>query len=123
MLTALSQALVHQAVIDYNNNSLLESFNMEYLYDALWKASRFPLSVNLIDPETYNISTLSEQIHKMIEYANDSLIYFNNSHIKQEVNKICEEGTEGDDQIKIYNKSGFEGLRKYLMDNIEFQLK
>ena len=59
----------------------------------------------------------------MIKYANDSLIYFNNSHINQEVDKICKEGTEGDDQIKVYNKSGFEDLRKYLMDNIEFQLK
>ena len=123
MLTALSQALVHQAVIDYNNDSLLESFNMEYLYDALWKASRFPLSANMIDPETSNVSSLSDQIHKMIEYANDSLIYFNNSHINQEVDKICQEGTEGDNQIKVYNKSGFEDLRKYLMDNIEFQLK
>ena len=123
MLTALSQALVYQAVIDYNNDSLLESFNMEYLYDALWKASRFPLSANMIDPETCNVSTLLEQIHKMIEYANDSLIYFKNSHINQEVDIICEEGTEGDDQMKVYNKSGFVGLRKYLMDNIEFQLK
>ena len=123
MLTALSQSLVHQAVIDYNNDSLLESFNMEYLYDALWKASRFPLSVNMIDPVTYNVSTLLEQIHKMIEYANDSLIYFKNSHINQEVDIICKEGTEGDDQMKIYSKSGFDGLRKYLMDNIEFQLK
>ena len=59
----------------------------------------------------------------MIEYANDSLIYFNNSHITQEVDKICKEGTEGDDQIKVYNKSGFEDLRKFLMDNIKFQLK
>ena len=122
MLTALSQALVYQAVIDYNNDSLLESFNMEYLYDALWKASRFPISVKMIDPETSNISTLLEQIHKMIEYAKNSLIYFNNSHINQEVDKICKEGTEGDNQIKVYNKSGFEDLRKYLMDNIEFQL-
>ena len=76
----------------------------------------------MIDPETYDVSTLLDQIHKMIEYANNSLIYFNNSHINQEVDKICKEGTEGDDQIKVYNKSGFEGLRKYLMDNIEFQL-
>jgi len=122
MLTALSQALVYQAVIDYNNNCLLDSFNMEYLYDGLWKACRFPFSVNMIDPETYDISTLLEQIDKMISYAHESLLYFNNAHIIQEVDKICKQGTEGDDQMKVYNKSGFEGLKIYLMDNIEYNL-
>ncbi|SVD23114.1 uncharacterized protein METZ01_LOCUS375968, partial [marine metagenome] len=38
------------------------------------------------------------------------------------VNHICENGTEGDDQLEVYNNSGFEGLKSYLMDNIEFQL-
>ena len=95
---------------------------MEYLYDALWKACRFPLSVNMIDPVTYDVSTLFEQINKMIAYANDSLIYFNNHHIIKEVDKICKEGTEGDNQIIVYNNCGFEGLRKYLMDNVEYQL-
>ena len=122
MLTALSQALVHQAVIDYNNDNLLDSFNMEYLYDGLWKACRFPLSVNMIDPETNDVSTLLNQVHKMITYANDSLDYFNNTHIIQEVEKIVKEGTEGDEQIKVYNKSGFGGLRKFLMDNIDYHL-
>ena len=122
MLTALSQALVYQSVDDYNNDRLLESFNMEYLYDALWKASRFPLNASMIDPETYEVSTLLDQINKMVQYANASLHYFNNSHIIQAVNKICKYGTEGDNQISVYNKSGFEGLRKYLMDNIEYTL-
>ena len=122
MLTALSQALVYQAVIDYKSESLLDSFNMEYLYDGLWKACRFPLSVNMIDPETNDVSTLLEQIQKMIKYANDSLHYFNNTHILKEIENICKDGTEGDDQIKVYNKSGFEGLKIYLMDNIEYNL-
>ena len=95
---------------------------MEYLYDGLWKACRFPLSANMIDPETYDISTLLNQVHKMIRYANDSLDYFNNTHIIREVEKIFKEGTEGDEQIRVYNKSGFEGLRKFLMDKIEYHL-
>ena len=122
MLSALAQALVYQAVEDYNSNTLLESFNMEYLYDGLWKASRFPMEANIIDPVTYEVCTIKEQIEQMMEYTNDSLNFFNNSHIVKSVNHICENGTEGDDQMEVYNNSGFDGLKSYLMDNIEFQL-
>ena len=122
MLSALAQGLVYQAVEDYNSNTLLESFNMEYLYDGLWKASRFPMEANIIDPVTYEVCTIKEQIEQMMEYTNDSLNFFNNSHIVKSVNHICENGTEGDDQMEVYNNSGFEGLKSYLMDNIEFQL-
>ena len=120
MLSALAQALVYQAVEDYNSNTLLESFNMEYLYDGLWKASRFPMEANIIDPVTYEVCTIKEQIEQMMEYTNDSLNFFNNSHIVKSVNHICENGTEGDDQMEVYNNSGFDGLKSYLMDNIEF---
>ena len=120
MLAALAQALVYRAVEEYNSNTLLESFNMEYLYDGLWKASRFSMEANIIDPVTYEVCTIKEQIDQMMEYTNDSLQYFNNSHIVKYVNHICENGTEGDDQIKVYSNSGFEGLKSYLMDNIEF---
>ena len=122
MLAALAQALVYRAVEEYNSNTLLESFNMEYLYDGLWKASRFSMEANIIDPVTYEVCTIKEQIDQMMEYANDSLQYFNNSHIAEYVNHICENGTEGDDQIEVYSNSGFEGLKSYLMDNIEYQL-
>ena len=81
MLSALAQALVYQAVEDYNSNTLLESFNMEYLYDGLWKASRFPMEANIIDPVTYEVCTIKGQIEQMMEYTNDSLNFFNNSHI------------------------------------------
>ncbi len=122
MLSALAQGLVYQAVEDYNSNTLLESFNMEYLYDGLWKASRFPMEANIIDPVTYEVCTIKEQIEQMMEYTNDSLNFFNNSHIVKSVNHICENGTEGDDQMEVYNNFGFDGLKSYLMDNIEFQL-
>ena len=122
MLSALAQGLVYQAVEDYNSNTLLESFNMEYLYDGLWKASRFPMEANIIDPVTYEVCTIKGQIEQMIEYTNDSLNFFNNSHIVKSVNHICENGTEGDDQMEVYNNSGFDELKSYLMDNIEFKL-
>jgi len=50
------------------------------------------------------------------------LHYFNNEHIINSVKRICKSGTEGDAQIAVYDESGFEGLKKYLMDNIEFKL-
>tara|TARA_Y100000588_G_C14174420_1_gene890695 strand:- start:292 stop:1410 length:1119 start_codon:yes stop_codon:yes gene_type:complete len=120
MLAALAQGLVHQAVEDYNSKNLIESFNLEYLYDGLWKASRFSLESEIIDPVTHKVSTISNQIDQMMEYVNESLNYFNNSHIINTVNHICENGTEGDDQIKIYSNSGFDGLKSYLMDNVEY---
>ncbi len=103
MLAALAQALV-------------------YLNDGLWKASRFPLDVEMIDPVTFEVCTILEQIEKMTEYVNDTLHYFNNEHIINSVKRICKNGTEGDAQMSVFAESGFEGLKKYLMDNIEFQL-
>jgi carboxylate-amine ligase len=122
MLVALSQALVYQSVEDYKNSILIESFNMEYLYDGLWKASRFPFSVKMIDPETSEISTLLEQINKMIEYVEYPLKYFNTGHILDSIKNIIDNGTEADDQIQIYNKFGFSGLKKYLMSNTEYKI-
>ena len=121
MLVALSQALVYQSVEDYNNGILIESFNMEYLYDGLWKASRFPFSVKMIDPETSEISTLLEQIKRMIKYVEHSLNYFNTEHILNSIKNIIDNGTEADDQIEVYNKVGFTGLKKYLMSDTEYQ--
>ena len=91
-------------------------------YYTIGKDADIPLNVNIIDPETCDISTLLDQIHKMIKYANDSLLYFNNTHIIQEVDKIIKDGTEADKQITVFNNSGFKGLRNYLMDNIEYHL-
>ncbi len=122
MLAALAQALVYTAVEEYNAGTLIESFNLEYLNDGLWKASRFPVDVEMIDPVTFEVCTILEQIEKMTEYVNDTLHYFNNEHIINSVKRICKNGTEGDAQMSVFAESGFEGLKKYLMDNIEFQL-
>ena len=123
MLTALSQALVYQSVEDYLNGTLVELFNMEYLYDGLWKAARFPVSAKMIDPVTAKLSTIKDQINIMIEYVNKSLEHFSTLHVLDRVNQISNYGTEADDQIEIYNQSGFIGLKKYLMNNTEFEMK
>ena len=122
MLTALSQALVYQSVLDYHNKNLVELFNMEYLYDGLWKAARFPLTVKMIDPVQGNLSTLNDQINIMVDYAYDALKYFNNLHIVKRVNKISVNGTEADEQVAIYNQSGFQDLKKYLINATEYKI-
>ena len=62
------------------------------------------------------------KIKKMTAYANDALIYFSNSHIINEIDYILINGTEGDKQITAYDISGLDGLKKYLMDNVEYQI-
>ena len=57
----------------------------------------------------------------MMDYVNESLQYFDNAHIIKTVHHICNHGTEGDDQIKVYSESGIKALKKYLMDDIEFK--
>ena len=121
MITAISQALVYQASKDLDNRCLLESFNMEYLNDGLWKATRFPLTSQMIDPETNTVCTLIDQINKMKAYIKDALKYWNNQHINKYIDSILKNGTEGDQQVKVYEESGFEGLKKYLMKSVEYK--
>ncbi|SVD90700.1 uncharacterized protein METZ01_LOCUS443554, partial [marine metagenome] len=105
---------------DYYNGNLIENLNMEYLYDGLWKAARFPLSAKMIDPVSCKITTLQNQINLMIEYANNSLKYFNTSHIIKNIINISKFGTEADDQVDIFKESGFDGLKQYLMNSTQY---
>lgn len=122
MLASLSQALVYTAVEEYRSGNLLEKFNLEYLFDALWKASRFPIEAEVVDPVTENISTIKSQISLMLEYVDDALSLFNNLNAKDDVAKIINNGTECDEQIKIFSESGFTGLKKYLINNVDYKI-
>ena len=62
------------------------------------------------------------EIKIMIKYVNESLKYFNTSHIIDRVHKIFISGTESDEEIEIYNNSSFNGLKQYLMNNTEYQI-
>ena len=121
MITAICQALVYQASKDLNNECLSESFNMEYLNDGLWKATRFPLDTKMIDPEKNIICTLSNQINKMKDYIQDALKYWGNQHINEYIDLILNNGTEGDKQLIVYEESGFENLKQYLMKSVQYQ--
>ena len=120
MIASLCQALVYQGVKDYDSGKLIESFNMEYLNDALWKASRFPMGSKIIDPINENSSTILQQINQMKDYVNNSLDFFNNSHVNKQIDYIVENGTEHDMQIQVYDECGMQVLKKYLMEDIEY---
>ena len=122
MLAALSQALVYTAVEDYRSGKLIEKFNLEYLFDALWKASRFTFDREIIDPVSENISTIKSQINLMLEYVNDALVKFGNIDVVNDVENIIEHGTEGDEQTKVFSESGFIGLKKYLINKVDYQI-
>ena len=120
MLIAICQALVYQSSKDLDNECLNESFNMEYLNDGLWKAARFPFTAKMIDPEKNTVCTLGQQIIKMKNYINDALIYFGNQHINNNIKSILKNGTEADEQLQVYNDSGLEKLKKYLIKSVEY---
>tara|TARA_B100000029_G_C17495905_1_gene930853 strand:+ start:204 stop:1331 length:1128 start_codon:yes stop_codon:yes gene_type:complete len=120
MLAAISQALVYQSSLDYNNKKLIENYDIELLNDALWKASRFNMNAQIIDPVTSKQSSIIQQILIMQEYIQPALSYFDNMNVNEYIDNIISNGTESDKQIKIYNETGFEGLKKYLMSNVEF---
>ena len=121
MITAISQALVYQASKDIENKCLSESFNLEYLNDGLWKAARFPLKSKMIDPETNIVCTIADQINKMKNYIHDALIFLDNRHINEYIDLILTNGTEADKQLKIYDESGFDILKQYLIKSVEYQ--
>jgi carboxylate-amine ligase len=123
MITAICQALVYQASKDYDNKCLSECFNMEYLNDGLWKAARFPLETKMIDPESSKVCTLADQVNKMKDYIQDSLIFWGNQHINKYIDSILKNGTEADKQLKVYEESGLEDLKQYLIQSVEYQYK
>ncbi len=122
MFIALAQALVYQSYQDFKNNLLNEKYSEELLNDSLWKASRFNLDAKIENFEDNSIHTLRNSINQMVEYCNDALLHFNTAHIVETLKNILENGTEGDLQYEYYNRNGMESLKKYLIENVDYNL-
>ena len=120
MIIALVQALVRTIVVnrDYDHD-----YCYEYLTDALWKASSKNFSCTIIDPYDNKLISMNSMINKMIAYCKDSLNYFGNTHVLKSVEDILDNGTEANNQIALYNESGFKKLKKYLMNSVDYQYK
>lgn len=122
MFIALAQALVYQATEDYKNNKLNEILSSEFLSDSLWKSSRFGFNSKIIDVNSGFITTMQEKIKEMIDYASPALNKFGNNNIISMINDILCHGTEGDIQLEVYNEKGMDELKRYLMDNVEYNI-
>ncbi|MDB3868630.1 YbdK family carboxylate-amine ligase [Candidatus Marinimicrobia bacterium] len=122
MFIALAQALVYQSSSDLKNNKLSEDFSSEFLSDSLWKATRFDFSSKIIDVSSNKVITMSEKIEQMVEYATPALRMFGNDFILSEIDDIINTGTEGDIQLDVFNNSGMDGLKEYLMDDVEYNI-
>ena len=120
VLSSLTRALTYSAFIDFKKGKLSENLTLDYLDDALWKATKFNFDSLLYDEVLDKVISMKDMIFLMCEYCYDALKLFGDEDIVKEVENIITNGNECDDQIAIYNKLGFEGLNLYLIDNVEF---
>ena len=76
-----------------------------------------------IDLSELEIEKLVLNIFKIIDLDNQTelnILLSSNKHIKNYVNNIIKSGSESIEQLEVYKKDGFPGLRKYLIDNVEY---
>ena len=123
MIAALSRAIVHTAYQEYKNNIIIEDLSLEYLNDSLWKATRFNFDSLIYDEVLNQNLTMRKFVEKMCNYCEESLNFFGDSDVINQVNDILKNGTEGDQQIKIYEKGGFEKLKLYLINDVDYSIK
>ena len=122
ILIGVCQALVYQSVLDLKNGVLNEDLDLEFLNDGLWKATRFGLKSSIYDTGDKQKKTMIEMIETMFEYSKNALIIFENDHIYDFKNSLKNYKTEADLQIEEYEKNGFNGLRNYLVNNVDIDL-
>ena len=121
MFIALFQALTHQTIDDSLSDNLNENLSLELLNDGLWKASRFNFDSLLTDSSDNEELNMKSFINKMIDYCKESLSYFNNLQVIDDVNDILNNGTECDEQIEVFENSNMCNLKKFLMNNVMYK--
>ena len=121
MIIALTQALVHRIYKDIEDGRSLPGYNMEFINDSIWKAARFGLDSDLVSPINEKNINMKEFVYSLLEYIRPSLVYFGTEKSIQTVEDIINGKTEADEQLEVFNKYGYEGLRKFLVDNVEYE--
>ena len=119
VLTSLARALTYASFIDYSKGKLVEDFSLDYLNDSLWKASRFNFDALVYDEVQDKIVSLKDLILLMCEYSYEALKLFGDEDIISKVESIIKNGNECDEQIKVFNESGFDGLNLFLINNVD----
>ncbi|MBI44747.1 MAG: hypothetical protein CMG66_01115 [Candidatus Marinimicrobia bacterium] len=123
MIIAITQALVHRIYMDIEKNKIFKNYNMEYLNDGIWKAAKLGIYGSIVCPLKEDIVSMKDAVYRMLDYIHSSLVYFGNEKIIENVEKILDGKTESKEQIDIYNKFGFLGLKKFLVDSVEYSIK
>lgn len=121
MIIAISQALVHRIYTDLKLKDIKSDYNMEFLNDALWNSASKGLDTNIINPINEKNISMKDMIYLMLDYIHPSLEYFGTTDIESTVESILNGKTEANMQIDIYNDSGFDGLKKFLIDEVEYK--
>ena len=122
MIVAISQALIHSLYQDFLENKEALELNLIYLNDSLWKSARFGFDSIIYDEYDNCFISIKEHIEELLNYISGSLYFFKNQHVIKTVNNILNNGAEVDDQLDIYKKSGMDGLKKYLVNNVEYTI-
>ena len=122
MIIALTQALVHTLYNDIASSKDPKTYNMEFLNDGIWKAATRGMESMIINPQNEKIITMKDMLYDMLDYIRPSLVYFGNENMIDIAEKIINGKTEAQKQVDVYNDLGFEGLKKFLIENVEYKL-
>ena len=114
---------MHSAYVEYQENKLFENLSIEFLNDSLWKASRFDFDSLIYDEVSDSNITIKDFIRMMYDYCYKSLKLFGDDSVIDGVEHILDKGTECDQQIKVYKQGGFEALKLYLINNVDYSTK
>ena len=120
MLVALSQAIAHRVAQEYEAGILQQDFELEYLNDALWKATRFGFEARVVEPAGNQIMTMGEHTELMVNYLESSLIELGTADIIPTVEEVVAGGSEARQQLEVFQQGGFALLQKMLMDHVEY---
>jgi len=122
MIVAFTQALVHAIYNDINSSKNLKFYNMEFLNDGIWKAATKGMNTMIINPNNEKIISMKDMVYDMLDYIHPSLVHFGNESTISTAEKIIDGKTEAQEQLDIYKQLGFNGLKKFLVENVEYKL-
>ena len=120
MLVALSQAICHRITGEYRSGHLQQDFEMEFLNDAVWKATRFGFDAKVADPGNNQVITMAELIEKLVTYVRPSLEELGTEGSVATVEEVLAQGSEAQEQLAVHSEKGFDGLKTMLMDQVEY---
>ena len=60
-------------------------------------------------------------VHSMLDYIYPSLVYFGTEKNIKIAENILENNSEANQQLEVFDKFGFDELKKFLVDNVEYE--